>query len=110
MVAGWKDRAATHQDFQFSGCTVEVKAMAAKQPQSVRITSERQLDDTSVGALFLHVIVVDEREVPAGGTGTGQSLPALIADVRTGLSTELIVLAAFNDRLLDGGWLDAQAG
>jgi hypothetical protein len=34
---------------------VEVKTTAAKQPQSVRITSERQLDDTGVGALFLHV-------------------------------------------------------
>jgi hypothetical protein len=28
---------------------------AAKQPQSVRITSERQLNDTGVGAQFLHV-------------------------------------------------------
>lgn len=109
-VAGWKASAAAHQDFQFSGGAVEVKTTAAKQPQSVRITSERQLDDTGVGALFLHVVVVDEREVPAGGTVPGQSLPALIAAVRTGLSSDLIALAAFNDRLLDRGWLDAHAG
>ena len=66
-VEGWKASAAAHQDFQFAGGAVEVKTTAAKQPQSVRITSERQLDDTGVGALFLHVVVVDEREVPAGG-------------------------------------------
>lgn len=82
---------------------------AAKQPQSVRITSERQLDDTGVGALFLHVVVVDEREVPAGGSVPGQSLTALIADIRIQLSADLIALAAFNDRLLDRGWLDAHA-
>ena len=108
-VAGWNASAAAHQDFQFPGTAVEVKTTAAKQPQSVRITSERQLDDTGVGALFLHVVVVDEREVPAGGTAPGQSLPALIADVRAGLSADLIPLAAFNDRLLDRGWLDTHA-
>ena len=97
------------QDFQFSGGAVEVKTTAAKQPQSVRITSERQLDDTGVGALFLHVVVVDEREVPAGGTVPGQSLSALIADDRIGLSADVIALSAFNDRLLDRGWLDAHA-
>ena len=108
-VAGWKASAAAHQDFQFSGGAVEVKTTAAKQPQSVRITSERQLDDTGVGALFLHVVVVDEREVPADGSALGQSLSSLIADVRTGLSSDLIALAAFNDRLLDRGWLDTHA-
>ncbi len=108
-VAGWKASAAAHQDFQFSGGAVEVKTTAAKQPQSVRITSERQLDDTGVGALFLHIVVVDEREVPTGGTVPGHSLSALIADTRAELSADLVALAAFNDRLLDRGWLDTHA-
>ena len=105
-VSGWKASDAAHQDFQFSGGAVEVKTTAAKQPQSVRITSERQLDGTGVGALFLHVVVVDEREVPAGGSVPGQSLPALIVNIRAQLSTHLIALASFNDRLLERGWLD----
>jgi putative PD-(D/E)XK family protein DUF4420 len=108
-VSAWKASAAAHQDFQFSGGAVEVKTTAAKQPQSVRITSERQLDDTGVGALFLHVVVVDEREVPASGRVPGQSLPAMIADIRAQLSADLVALAALNDRLLDRGWLDAHA-
>lgn len=119
-VVGWKASAAAHQDFQFSGGAVEVKTTAAKQPQSVRITSERQLDDTGVGALYLHVVVVDEREVESSRRGNealtesgnatggtmrdkqslltsaatklGLSLPALIADVRAGLSADLIAL------------------
>lgn len=108
-VGGWKASAAAHQDFQFSAGAVEIKTTAAKQPQSVRITSERQLDDTGVGALFLHVVVVDEREVPPGGDAPGQSLYALIDTIRAVLSSDPVALGCFNDRLLDRGWLDTHA-
>ena len=108
-VFGWKASAAAHQDFQFPGGAVEVKTTTAKQPQSVRITSERQLDDTGVGALFLHVVVLDEREVPVGGCVPGENLTALIAQIRSKLSTDLCALTAFNDRLLERGWLDGCA-
>jgi hypothetical protein len=122
---------------EFSGGAMEVKTTAAKQPQSVRITSERQLDDTGVGALFLHVVVLDERAVegsrrgnealiplpplsPSDGarefkrslltsaaTKSRLSLPALIAETRAEISADPVALAAFNDRLLNRGWLDA---
>lgn len=108
-IAGWKGRAAAHQDFQFPDGAVEVKTTAAKQPLGIRITSERQLDDTGVGNLFLHVVVVDEREVPAGDDGPGQSLPGLIAGIRQQLSGEAVMLALFNDHLIEAGWLDAMA-
>jgi hypothetical protein len=85
-VTGWKAGTAAHQDFQFPHAAVEVKTTSAKQPQSVRITSERQLDETGVGSLFLAVVVVDEREViPVAGT-PGQSLSALVAALRVELS------------------------
>jgi hypothetical protein len=108
-VASWKGRAAAHQDFQFPDGAVEVKTTAAKQPLSIRITSERQLDDTGVGSLFLHVLVVDEREVPPGDDGPGQSLLGIISTIRKELSGEATMLALFNDRLLEAGWLDAMA-
>jgi hypothetical protein len=88
---------------------VEVKTTAAKQPTSIRITSERQLDDTGVGSLFLHVLVVDEREVPAAADGPGESLPGLIAEIRQQLSGEAGIVALFNDRLIEAGWLDPLA-
>lgn len=105
-VFGWKASAAAHQDFQFLGGAVEVKTTTAKQPQSVRITSERQLDDTGVGVLFLDVVVLDEREVPVGECVQGESLTALISQIRSKLSTDLCAMIAFNDRLLERGWLD----
>lgn len=108
-VASWKAGTAAHQDFQFLQGAVEVKTTSAKQPQSVRITSERQLDDTGVGALFLNVVVVDEREVGMAAGVPGQSLPTLVAALRLELAGDPSTLALFNDNLFHRGWLDEHA-
>lgn len=108
-VTGWKANAAAHQDFQFPHVAVEVKTTSAKQPQSIRITSERQLDETGVGVLFLHVVIVDEREVSMTAETPGLSLPAMITAVRAALAGESSILALFNDCLFDRGWLDEHA-
>jgi hypothetical protein len=108
-VKGWKAGAAAHQDFQFPHAAAEIKTTAAKQPQSIRITSERQLDETGVGALFLHVVVVDEREVPVAAGTPGQSLPALVGTLRVALGGDAPTLALFNDLLFHRGWLDEHA-
>lgn len=108
-VIGWKAGTAAHQDFQFAHAAVEVKTTSAKQPQSVRITSERQLDETGVGELFLNVVVVDEREVGMAAGVSGQSLSALVAAVRLELAGDPPTLALFNDLLFHRGWLDEHA-
>ena len=108
-VTGWKASAAAHQDFQFPHAAVEIKTSSAKQPQGVRVTSERQLDDTGVGVLFLHVVIVDEREVSMTASTPGRRLPAMIAAIRAELAGDPPTLALFNDRLFDRGWLDAHA-
>jgi hypothetical protein len=88
---------------------MEVKTTIAKQPQSVRITSERQLDSTGIAALFLHVVVLDEREVDPARSGLGESLPVIVEDLRQQLASEGVALEMFNDRLLDAGYLDSHA-
>jgi hypothetical protein len=105
-VTGWKAGTAAHQDFQFAHAAVEIKTTSAKQPQSVRITSERQLDETGAGKLFLNVVVVDEREVSMAAGTPGQSLPALVASIRAELAGDPSNLALFNDLLFHRGWLD----
>ena len=105
-VGGWKGSSGAHQDFQFPHAAVEIKTTSAKQPQSIRITSERQLDDTGAGALFLLVIIVDEREVSMGESSPGMSLPALVRVLRERLAGEHATLALFNDHLFHRGWLD----
>ncbi len=108
-VAGWRAPQAAHQDFQFVSGAVEVKTTTAKQPQAVRITSERQLDDTGIRALFLQVVVLDEREVEPGAAGGGECLPGLVADLRSRLAGEPGALELFDDQLLEAGYLDADA-
>ena len=102
-VAGWKGPTRAHQDFQFYRGAIEVKTTTAKQPQSVRITSERQLDDRAWPALFLHVLVLEERE------GAALALPRLVETVRVKLMADLAVREKFEDALLSVGYLDVHA-
>ncbi len=72
-VMAWRAPERSHQDFQFASASIEVKTTTAKQPQDIRITSERQLDSTGTSALFLFVAVLDEREVEPNGTVQGET-------------------------------------
>ena len=102
-VTAWKGPDGAHQDFQFPGVWVEVKTTLAKQPQSVRITSERQLDNTHGPSLFLHVLMLEIQE------GGGLSLPVMVGKVRDALNSSLTALEIFEDSLLAAGYLDIHA-
>ena len=103
-LEGWKGGQKAHQDFQFLSGAIEVKTTTAKQPQAVRITSERQLDDSAWAHLFLHVLVLETRE---GGAAT---LPTLVESLRSQLVANQKVREIFEDALLASGYLDAHAG
>jgi hypothetical protein len=106
-LAGWRAPKAAHQDFQFASGALEVKTTTAKQPQSVRITSERQLDDTGIPALFLHLVVLDERRVEGTGSSRGETLPEIVGHLRRQLQVDDRIAETFDDRLLEAGYLDA---
>ncbi len=103
-VEGWKGGQKAHQDFQFTTGAIEVKTTTAKQPQAIRITSERQLDDSAWGCLFLHVLVLEVRE---GGAAT---LPAMVEHLRRQLCGGHKAREIFEDALLASGYLDAHEG
>lgn len=102
-VNAWKGPDGAHQDFQFSNAWIEVKTTLAKQPQTVRVTSERQLDDTRAPLLFLHVLML---EAQADGPVT---LPVLVAQVRAALVAWPAVREPFEDALLAARYLDLHA-
>ena len=106
-IAAWRAPRRTHQDFQLASGAVEVKTTTAKQPQSVRITSERQLDQTGIPWLFLHVVVLDEREVEGVHNSVGEGLPDIVGALRRQLQAAAAAAETFDDRLLDVGYLDA---
>ncbi|MFF0735140.1 PD-(D/E)XK motif protein [Streptomyces chartreusis] len=79
-VGAWTGPEGTNQDFQMPGAALEVKASAAKNPGTIRISNERQLDSTGTGQLFLTLIALDERR-----GGSGESLNTAVDDVRSRL-------------------------
>jgi len=101
-VNNWKGGERAHQDFQFESSAVEVKTTLAKQPQVVRITSERQLDDSAWASLFLNVIALDVRD------GSCETLPAMVASLRAKLAADT-ARERFEDELLMVGYLDTHA-
>lgn len=101
----WRAPKASHQDFQMANGAIEVKTTSAKQPQSVRVTSERQLDRTGIPALFLHIVILDERESGEAGGAFGDSLPQLVERIRSMLKADAAALESFEDGLLDSNYL-----
>lgn len=106
-ITAWRAPSASHQDFQFPSGAVEVKTTSAKQPQTIRITSERQLDQTGIQALFLHIVILDERKVESGNSTAGESLPNMVDRVRELLEGHDLATEAFEDGLLEAGYLQA---
>ena len=102
-VNGWKGGERAHQDFQFGRGAVEIKTTLAKQPQVVRITSERQLDNGSWPQLLLNVVALEVRE------NGGETLPSMIASLRSSLTADPAAREQFEDELLLSGYLDAHA-
>ncbi len=102
-VYSWKGGERAHQDFQFERSALEVKTTLAKQPQVVRITSERQLDDSAWTALFLNVIALDMRD------GGGETLPEMVASLRAKFAADSAAQEQFEDELLSVGYFDIHA-
>ena len=63
------------QDFRFGNTALEVKTSIAKQHQKIFIASERQLDDSGEGDIYLYHLSLEVRQ------GSGESLPELILSV-----------------------------
>lgn len=100
-VTAWTGPTGAHQDFQLPAVAIEVKSTKTKQPQTIEIASERELDPQGTGSLVLAIIMVDERQ---GGTGT--SLNAAVSAIRGRLVGT--TGATFDDLLLRVGYLPHQ--
>jgi len=111
-IAAWVGPRGAHQDFEFGSSAVEVKTTVTKAADSVRITSERQLDTTGTDHLLLHVYVLDAREAgewslgapPEGMIGT---LPDVVAVLRARVRESPLAADALEQRLLEAGYRDA---
>ena len=53
-VESWKG-GENHHDFQFKNRVVEVKSTTSKEPKKVKISNEKQLNDTDLDCLMLSI-------------------------------------------------------
>lgn len=98
-VEAWTGPTGTNQDFQLPEVAIETKASAAKRPRSIRVASERQLDDTGTPALLLALVHLDERR-----GGSGESLNRRVDEIRQQL-TSPDVRTRFDGLLIQAGYL-----
>ena len=97
-VKTWVGPQGASQDFQASRWAVEVKTSRTKQPASVRISGERQLDDLGLAFLGLAHVGLDQRR------NSGETLPEIVASVRAVLA-DTAVAETFEGQLLSAGYL-----
>ncbi|MCL4519026.1 MAG: PD-(D/E)XK motif protein [Thaumarchaeota archaeon] len=102
-VQCWTGPDAGHQDFQLTSCSIEVKASTAKQPQAIRVSSERQLDETVVSRFWFYHLSLNASKAD------GESLPEIVADIRRRFTNDESTRGLFDDKLLMAGYLEKDA-
>jgi hypothetical protein len=100
-VASWTGPSRAPQDFQTRGWAVEVKTTGTEQPQRLRVTSSRQLDDTGLTLLVVYHLSVDIR-----AAGQGETLPSMVDAMRSLAAAHPPSADSFEDHLLEMGYLD----
>lgn len=104
IPSGWTGPKKENQDFQIYGTGIEVKTGSTNLPQKISIASEMQLDDTGLDALYLYYLSLISHN------NAGMTLPDLVEEIRTMLSEEKIIADAFEDLLIEVGYLDEHRG
>jgi hypothetical protein len=99
-INAWTGPNGTPHDFQFQHCAIEVKTASSKQLQQIKISNERQLDETHVPALYLFHLSLDISRAD------GESLPEMIKILREIIKDNPLVLQTFEKILLVAGYLD----
>lgn len=100
-VRAWSGPTGGPQDFRFNGVALEVKTTTAREPQSIRITSERQLEGQGLSKLFLLLLTAERQP------GSGETLQSIVDEVRhRALSAGCGDL--FDELLLASGFVDGQ--
>lgn len=101
-VRSWAGPTGAHQDFQLPRIAIEVKTSSGKEPQTLVINSERELDDAGIEQLILAYFSLDERR-----GGSGESLNTIV-DRTCDLVTDPIAREVLDSLLARVGYLRQQ--
>jgi hypothetical protein len=101
-VDAWTGPLGAAKDFTFGAVAVEIKACRMSRGPVIRISSEFQLDEADVAALFLGVIDISSGDREGGGSAT---LPEMVARVEARVTRDApALLQQFQIRLLAVGY------
>ena len=99
-VNSWKGCERGYHDFDIQGHVIEVKSTRTKEPKSVAISSERQLDNRGLQSLHLYVLSLFETET------ADTTLPRCVESVKSLMGNSFAATALFREKLISAGYLD----
>lgn len=95
----WTGPEFEDKDFIFGAMGTEIKFTSSKNP-SLKITSERQLDNQNLSNLFLTLYTTVETK------NNGFSLNSLVEQIKSKIDVDLEALKLFNEKLIIAGYND----
>lgn len=101
-IRAWKGPLQDSKDIQSNNSAVEIKTTIQAVPQTIRISSELQLDDSGLNKLFL---VLNSIELTHDA---GESLPELVDDL-SGMAAEVGASQYLGQMLFEAGYHDIHA-
>ena len=103
-VDSWKGCERGYHDFDLSGHVVEVKSTRTKEPLSVTISNELQLDDRDLDSLHLYALSLHLAD------GGGMTLPDRVEGIRSILGPFPAAFDLLRGKLVSAGYLDTHSG
>ena len=96
----WIGTAGEIRDFQMNNWALEVKTTYGNNHQKIQISSERQLDNTNLGNLFLYHLSLEKAQE------SGESLNQIINSINSLLTTDVVALNRFKLKLYEAGYFE----
>jgi len=98
-LRAWIGPSGADKDFEWQSIAVEVKTTVTRKPQTFAVSSERQLDGDYLESLLIFHLSLQR------STQVGESLPAVISDLRA-MIDDYSNKILFDQSLLESGYSD----
>lgn len=103
-IGTWKGPEKAVQDFQHSDWALEVKTTHGKNHQKIYISSERQLDDSTIPEIYLYHLSLDVR------SSHGETLNKIVDNIYKEISMNTMATNLLSMKLMEYGYFNAQRG
>ncbi|MBU3662042.1 MAG: PD-(D/E)XK motif protein, partial [Bacteroidetes bacterium] len=96
----WVGTSNEIRDFQLNDWALEVKTTIGNNHQKIKVSSERQLDISHLGFLYLYHLSLEKAQE------SGESLLQIVFSIRQMLKIDFISLNKFNAKLFEAGFFE----